>query len=181
MATKRKGKETKEAHKQTTKRKTTNKEEAIDYEFKTYAYTSVTIDQLAQIALIAQSAQIVLTSQKSRFGHDAPQKKTQKNKHPEQTKGHKRTKNEQAQSAQIAQVAQIVLNTQRSLFGNGAPQKKRHNRTNTKNQQRDTNERKNAKATTPDHKTYQPARTNSIAAKKEPSSSASTTQLLRHS
>ena len=92
MATKRKGKETKEAHKQTTERKTTNKEEAIDYEFKTYAYTSVTIDQLAQIALIALIAQNVLTSQKSLFGLDAPQKKTQKNKHPEQTKGHKRTK-----------------------------------------------------------------------------------------
>ena len=92
MATKRKGKETKEANKQTTKRKPANKGEAIDYAFKTYAYKSVTIDQLAQIALIAQIAQIVLTSQKSRFGHDAPQKKTQKNKHPEQTKGHKRTK-----------------------------------------------------------------------------------------
>ena len=149
MATKRKGKETKEAHKQTTKRKTTNKEEAIDYEFKTYAYTSVTIDQLAQIARIAQIAQIAQSAQIAQVA-------------------------QVAQFAPTAQTSQITLRKWCATRANAKEQTPKTDRGTQTNEQ-------NAKATIPDHKNFQPARTNSIAAKQEPPSSASTTQLLRHS
>ena len=149
MATKRKGKETKKGTQTKDRTKTTNEEEAKDYEFKTYADTSVKLDQLAQIVQIAQIAQIAQSAQI-------------------------------AQVAQVAQVAPTVQTSQITLRKWCATRANAKEQTPKTDRGTQTNEQ-NAKATIPDHKIFQPARTNSIAAKQEPPSSASTTQLLRHS
>jgi len=80
MATERKGQETTEARKQETEQKRTNERGAINNAITSRLYVSHN-RLTSQIARIAQSAQIALTSQRSHVGHDALPKKTQKSKH----------------------------------------------------------------------------------------------------